>query len=107
MLNLNILGLEEYLDLCSVENKLTNWRIALKLLNLVKRSSTRDDNSNKKFNMIKRSGPQLVLIRASHLIHLKLTQDVFKVKNSNIMSPSDFSVTLSSNDKRKSSPSIK
>jgi len=104
MMNLNILGLEEYLELCAAENKLTNWRIALKTpASKGGKVQMKINNSNKEFNMIIRSGPSIGPdIKSPSSSFLKLTVDnVFKVKNSNIISPPDFSVTLTANEKKK------
>ena len=97
MLNLNILGLEEYLEECEKKDKLSKWRIALKTPESKGgKIRMKINNSNEEFNMIIRSGPSIGPNKQKpSSSFLKLTvENVFKVKNSNIISPPDFSVTL-------------
>ena len=103
MSNLNIIGLEEYLDACGTDN-LSKWRIALKAGESKGGKTTMEINKSVlEFNMTVRSGPSVGPNKAKpSSSFLKLTKDnLFKVKKSNIISPSDFSVTLTAAKRKK------
>ena len=92
MLNLNVIGLKGYLDECSAKNKLTKWTIA------IKNSFSGKGAEIQKGNLIKegavkqtiRRGPSEATMSASDLFE----RDIFKVKNAQIISASDFSIEL-------------
>ena len=96
MLNLNVIGLEGYLEECLEKNKLTKWIIAIK--NSVKGKGA----ELKKGALIKegsvnqtiRSGPSEGMAAAD-----LFERDIFKVKNAQIISASDFSIGLDEDQK--------
>jgi len=104
MLNLNTLGLEAYLEECNLKNKVQNWRIAVKLISKGDGALLSKDKSGLPVSvkMIKRSGPVIGPDKSNPtgaFISLE-SNNVFKARNSTIISPSDFSITLSSKEKK-------
>ncbi len=98
MLNLNILGLREYLDACSESGKLKNWRIAI---NVSQRSTggeieLNDRMKNYKFKKVTRSGPRIGdnPSKPSLSYSALVDKNVFKARNSTIITPDAFSLTL-------------
>jgi hypothetical protein len=97
MLNLNIIGLEGYLDECSTKNKLTKWTIA------IKNSTAGKGSELQKWDLIKegsvkqtiRRGPSENTMSTSDLFE----RDIFKVKNAQIISAADFSIGLDDDQK--------
>jgi hypothetical protein len=92
MVNLNRLGLEEYLENCEAANKLTKWIVAIR-----ERGEGRElppNISRLPYNvkMIKRSGPGL---GPSNPRDSLLRDNIFKSRNATIISASDFAITLS------------
>lgn len=99
MLNLNLIGLEGYLEECLGKNKLTKWIIAIK-------SPNKGEGDELKKGDFLDQGPVLQTIRrgpnegsmaASDLFE----RDIFKVKNAQIISASDFSIGLDNDQKEK------
>ena len=93
MLNLNIVGLRGYLDECKKKGKLTKWIIAVK-------HSGEDGDGSLTFNdslglgieikQTVRRGPT----EGSNAAEFLFEQNIFKVKNAQIISASDFSIGL-------------
>ena len=98
MLNLDTNGLYEYLEECEKKNKLVSWTIALKVINEKERDTFCFTSNGTNYNipMIKRSGPTIGSDenRPSRNFNSLINNDIFKARNSTIISPSDFSVTL-------------
>ena len=99
MLNLNILGLREYLESCAENNKLKNWRIAISVSD---RAAGRDIeltglNRNYRFKRVKRSGPGLGknTTKPSLSYSALIDKNIFKARNSTIITPDAFSLSLS------------
>lgn len=93
MLNLNIIGLRGYLEECRKKNKLTDWIIAVK--NTERGDGTtlgpNDLGLGVQVGQTVRSGPE----EDSGAVEFLFEQDVFKVKNAQIISATDFSIGLS------------
>ena len=97
MLNLNLIGLEGYLNECLAKRKLTKWIIA------IKNSTAGKGTTLKKGDLIKegavkqtiRRGPSENTMSAYDLFD----RDIFKVKNAQIISASDFSIGLDDDQK--------
>lgn len=97
MLNLNLIGLKGYLEECLTKNKLTKWVIAIK-------NSTRGEGAElqkgsllKDYSVIQtiRRGPSEETVAAKDLFE----RNIFKVKNAQIISASDFSISLDEDQK--------
>tara|TARA_B100000787_G_scaffold170050_1_gene163642 strand:- start:2567 stop:5719 length:3153 start_codon:yes stop_codon:yes gene_type:complete len=105
MLNLDTNGLYEYLEECEKKNKLVSWTIALKVINEKERDTFCFTSNGTNYNipMIKRSGPTIGSDenRPSRNFNSLINNDIFKARNSTIISPSDFSVTLKPEVKNK------
>ena len=92
MLNLNVLGLKGYLDECSAKNKLTKWTIAIKNPTAGKGSELLNGELIKEGSVKQtiRRGPSEATMSALDLFE----RDIFKVKNAQIISATDFSIEL-------------
>jgi hypothetical protein len=103
MLNLNVLGLNEYLDACFKKGKLKKWRIAL---NISKGNTGGAIELNGKiksynFNKVTRSGPSKGPdpTKTSLSYNSLINKDVFKARSSTIISPDDFSLCITAEKK--------
>jgi hypothetical protein len=97
MLNFNVLGLKEYLDICSKSNKLKNWRVAINISkgNTGESISLKDKEKSYTFNKVTRSGPSIGDSSKPSLSYNSLiNKDIFKARSSTIISPDDFSLCL-------------
>jgi hypothetical protein len=97
MNNLNILGLRGFLDSCKKTKKLNKWVIAIKKIKTGEGQILLSKDSGLKFdiNLITRRGPkEKETSRKSLLEH-----NIFKARNSTIITPSDFSITLTEEEK--------
>ena len=92
MLNLNTIGLRGYLEECKKKGKLTTWIIAIKDAQGGKGSTLSNDvlGIDVKVKQTVRRGPAENTGAAEYLFERK----VFKVKNAQIISASDFAITL-------------
>ena len=99
MLNLNILGLREYLESCAENNKLKNWRIAINVGNRAagKKIELTGLNRNYQINRVKRSGPGLGknTTKPSLSYSALIDKNIFKARNSTIITPDAFALSLS------------
>jgi hypothetical protein len=94
MLNLNKLGLPEFLKSCQKNLKLTKWKIVIKTSENAKGEEV--DIGKFKFKMSVRSGPSIGDDEnnpRNNFISL-IDKDNFKARNATIISPSDFAVTI-------------
>ena len=106
MLNLDTNGLDEYLNSCADKSKLLKWKIAIKVIS--KKTSDvftfESDGKTYKVPMIKRSGPTIGKDPENNpnrnFVSL-VDNNIFKARNSTIISPSDFAVTLTEEEKKK------
>lgn len=98
MLNLNVLGLRGYLKNCSESNKLLNWKIAVKCIKNGEGGVLKSEDSpfEKDINLIVRRGPSDMQGNSRDSL---LLDNVFKSRNATIISPSDFSISLSPKEK--------
>jgi hypothetical protein len=102
MLNFNVLGLKEYLEICSNSNKLKNWRVAINISkgNTGGAISLRDKKKTYTFKKVTRSGPSIKNPSKPSLSYNSLVnKDVFKARSSTIISPGDFSLCLTKEQK--------
>ena len=92
MLNLNTIGLRGYLEECRKKNKLTNWIVAVKDAKKGEGSILPPDilGLGAEIKQTVRSGPAEHTGAAEFLFD----QNIFKVKNAQIISASDFSIGL-------------
>jgi hypothetical protein len=93
MLNINIVGLRGYLDECKKKGKLTKWIIAVKHSGEDGDGSlTRNDSLGLgiEIKQTVRRGPA----EGSNAAEFLFDQNIFKVKNAQIISASDFSIGL-------------
>jgi hypothetical protein len=97
MNNLNVLGLRGYLEECTKKGKLLNWRIAIKKINQGAGYKLKKEESHLPWDLklITRRGPQAEKENTSR--SMLLNHNIFKARNSTIISPIDFSITLNSN----------
>ncbi len=98
MLNLNTLGLEGYLQECIRQNKLQHWRIAVKSISGGDGHSISKEETGLPVDLkvVKRSGPNIGNEKNPSYSYRALTEkNVFKVRNSAIITPKDMSITLS------------
>lgn len=99
MNNLNTLGLRGFLKNCDEQGKLRNWVIAIKKLKKGDGYELKSSESGLLWdlNLITRRGPKADenSTRSALLKH-----NIFKARNSTIISPSDFAITLNSNQKK-------
>lgn len=93
MNNLNILGLRGYLKNCTKKGKLQNWTIAIKKINRGDGYELKKVESGLPWdlNLITRRGPKLET-KNDRVVFLD--KNIFKARNSTIISPIDFSITL-------------
>ncbi|MCD8409895.1 Z1 domain-containing protein [Tenacibaculum finnmarkense] len=103
MLNFNILGLKEYLEICLNSNKLKNWRIAINISKGNTGSPISLNNKKKTytFNKVTRSGPSIRKDTKNPSLSYNslVNKDVFKARSSTIISPGDFSLCLTKEQK--------
>jgi len=111
MRNLDIQGLEQYLEECRTKGVLKNWRVAIKI---IKKSDARilkkeKIGLNHDVRLIKRSGPSWGKNpnQASHNFNYLINHNIFKARNSTIITPTDFSITLTEEEKKKVETSFK
>ncbi|WP_281613140.1 Z1 domain-containing protein [Flammeovirga sp. SubArs3] len=95
MINLNILGLDEYLESCKSKNKLTKWKIFIRKLGDAKHNSQK--LLNQSFNPVIRRGPSPGTANRKSLIN----ENIFKARNATIISPKDFAFPLSEDQIKK------
>lgn len=111
MLNLDTNGLYEYLEECKKKNKLTTWKIAIKVIKKKESDifSFKSNGVNYDVPMIKRSGPTIGgdKNKPNRNFSSLIDNDIFKARNSTIISPSDFSITLTKSDKKKAEKDFK
>jgi hypothetical protein len=98
MLNLNTIGLRGYLEECKKKGKLTKWIVAVK--DAVHGEGKQLDKEvlglNQSIKQTVRRGPS----EGSGSADFLLDQNVFKVKNAQIISASDFSIALNREEKK-------
>lgn len=102
MLNFNVLGLQEYLELCLNSNKLKNWRIAINISegNTGGPISLKGKKKEYTFKKVTRSGPSVNVSSKPSLSYNSLVnKDIFKARSSTIISPGDFSLCLTKEQK--------
>lgn len=97
MNNLNVLGLRGFLQNCKKTNKLNKWVIAIKKINSGEGQVLFSKDSGLKWdmNLITRRGPKKGETSRMSLID----HNIFKARNSSIISPPDFSITLTTQEK--------
>jgi len=97
MLNLNIIGLRGYLEECKDKQKLTNWIVAIKNAKRGEGSTLNKEalGVGIEIKQTVRRGPAEKTGAADFLFE----QDVFKVKNAQIISASDFAIGLNDTDR--------
>lgn len=96
MLNLNLIGLQGYLEECLDKKKLTKWIIA------IKNSTAGKGMTLKKGDLLKEGGVKQTIRRGPSegmAANDLFERDIFKVKNAQIISASDFSVGLDDDQK--------
>jgi vacuolar-type H+-ATPase subunit F/Vma7 len=97
MINLNTLGLREFLNNCAESNKMTNWKIVVKRNRMGTGSGNvySTDITGLPDSIVSsiRRGPKEASQRESLIQH-----NIFKARNSTIITAKDFSVTLSSSE---------
>jgi hypothetical protein len=104
MMNLNTIGLKDYLRQCHTMGKLLKWRIAIKVISKGDGAILPKEQSGlpQDIRMIKRSGPLIGSDpknpRNAFISLIK--NNIFKARNATIISPSDFSITLSPEKKK-------
>jgi hypothetical protein len=93
MNNLNVLGLRGYLKNCTEKGKLQNWTIAIKKISQGDGYELDKDLSGLPWDikLITRRGPKSDEINDRAVL---LNKNIFKARNSTIISPIDFSITL-------------
>ena len=98
MLNLNILGLKEYLEICNDHSSLRKWRIAVSAAEgstggPITLQGRRDIHT---FNKATRSGPRIGKNLQKPLLSYNslVEKDIFKSRNSTIITPDAFSLCL-------------
>ena len=93
MNNLNVLGLRGFLKNCSEKGKLQNWTIAIKKINRGEGHELKKDKSGLPWdlNLITRRGPKSDEKNDRAVL---LYKNIYKARNSTIISPIDFSITL-------------
>jgi hypothetical protein len=93
MNNLNVLGLRGFLDECTKKDKLQNWTIAIKKIKRGEGHELKKDISGLPWdlNLITRRGPKEEEKNDRSVL---LDKNIYKARNSTIISPIDFSVTL-------------
>ncbi len=98
MLNLNIIGLRGYLQECRKKNKLSDWIIAVKNTERGDGGALEPDvlGLGFKIKQTVRRGPE----EGSSAADFLLEQDIFKVRNAQIISASDFSIGLEESEKK-------
>ena len=98
MLNLNIIGLRGYLEECKSRDKLTEWIIAVKDSERGKGETLKLDDLGLGFEIRQtvRRGPE----EGSSAADFLFEQDIFKVRNAQIISAADFSIGLSESQKK-------
>lgn len=98
MLNLNVLGLKEYLDVCMENGKLENWRVAINVGDRAGGSEIEINGFRRKFKFkkVKRSGPNFGNnpLKPSLSYSALVNKNIFKARNSTIITPDAFSLTL-------------
>jgi hypothetical protein len=98
MLNLNTIGLRGYLEECKKKNKLTKWIIAVK--DAVQGEGSLLDKDvlgiNHPVRQTVRRGPS----EGSGSADFLFDQNVFKVKNAQIISAADFSIALNDEERK-------
>lgn len=99
ILNLNIIGLKGYLEECKKTNKLTEWIIAIKDTTKGNGSILGNDvlGVGKKIRQTVRTAPT----ENTSASEMLFEQNIFKVKNAQIISASDFSIGLSEQEKER------
>lgn len=100
MLNLNTIGLRGYLEECKSKGKLTKWIIAIK--DAQKKDGGRTLSKeilglDREIVQTVRRGPT----QYTGAVEFLFEQDVFKVKNAQIISGADFAITLDQETKRR------
>jgi hypothetical protein len=106
MLNLNTVGLRGYLEECRKKNKLTKWIIAIKNTGEGGAGSLTNNDSLGVGIDIKqtvRRGPS----EGSNAAEFLFEQNIFKVKNAQIISASDFSLGLSGSQSKQAGEEFK
>jgi len=98
MLNLNTIGLRGYLEECRIKGKLTNWIIAVKDAVAGEGTTLNYDvlGVNYEVKQTVRRGPA----ENTGAVDILFDQKVFKVKNAQIISASDFSIGLDDDVKK-------
>ncbi len=96
MINLNTLGLEEYLENCTAVNKLKKWLVAIRTTGEGRELPKNISGLPFKVNLIKRSGPGAVPSNSRDSL---LRENIFKSRNATIISATDFAITLSSDQR--------
>ena len=98
MLNLDIQGLEQYLDACNITGALKKWKIGIKLINKGDGETLSKEKSQLPLDikLIKRSGPSFGNNhkQPDHNFRYLVENNIFKARNSTIITPTDFSITL-------------
>jgi hypothetical protein len=99
MLNLNTIGLRGYLEECKKKNKLTKWIVAVKDALQGEGSPLDKDvlGINHPVRQTVRRGPS----KDSGAADFLFEQDIFKVKNAQIISANDFSIALDNDVKKR------
>jgi hypothetical protein len=98
MNNLNVLGLRGFLKNCAEKGKLQNWTIAIKKINRGEGYELKKDESGLPWdiNLITRRGPKSDENNDRSVL---LFKNIYKARNSTIISPIDFSITLTNEQK--------
>jgi hypothetical protein len=102
MLNLNTLGLKGYLEECRIKKKLQTWKIAVKSIKGGDGGNIQAKETGLPIDlkMVKRSGPKIGdnNDKPTYAFSSLIDKNVFKIRNSAIITPKDMSITLSTEE---------
>lgn len=97
--NLNLLGLDEFLENCKAANKVTKWVIAIKATGEGREFKKEISGLPYDIKMTIRSGPGNSKGNNNDRTEL-LKNNIFKARNATIINASDFSISLSENERK-------
>jgi hypothetical protein len=98
--NLNLLGLDEFLENCKAANKVTRWVIAIKASGEGRELKKEISGLPYDIKMTIRSGPGNSKGNNNDRAEL-LKNNIFKARNATIINASDFSILLSDDERKK------